>query len=118
MKSKIILKGLRFKAFHGYYAEEQRIGGDYMVDIEFNYNIVKAATTDSLENAIDYEEIYTLCKNEMANPRKLIETVGYEMASLLKDRYPAMDTLTLTIHKLAPPIAGQIDRVSIQIEIE
>lgn len=117
MKSKIILKGLRLKAFHGYYAEEQRIGGDYAIDLEFYYNIEKAAATDALEDAINYEEIFSLCKSEMERPRKLIETVGYDMARKIKEKYPSMEKILLTIHKLNPPVSGQVERVSINIEL-
>ena len=70
MKSKIIIQGMHFKAHHGYYLEEQKIGGQYIIDVEMEYDIQKAALDDNLEDTINYEVIYNLCKSEMAINRK------------------------------------------------
>lgn len=117
MRSKIILKGMHFKAFHGYYAEEQKIGGEYEIDCEFEYNIQSAIEKDALEDTVDYERIYAVCKAEMEKPKKLIETVGYELAQTLLQTFPIIQSLKLTIHKLNPPIMGHMDSASFTITI-
>ncbi|GAA5221417.1 dihydroneopterin aldolase [Membranihabitans marinus] len=115
MRSKITLKGMHFKAFHGYYAEEQKIGGEYKIDCEFEYDIQSAIEKDALEDTVDYEAIYAVCKEEMAKPKKLIETVGYDLGQTLLKSFPIIQSLQLTIHKLNPPIMGHMDSASFTI---
>ena len=116
MKSKIIIQGMHFKAHHGYYLEEQKIGGQYIIDVEMDYDIQKAVMDDNLEDTINYEVIYDLCKYEMAINRKLIETVGMNIVNRIKDRFPLVNQLILTIHKVNPPIDGLVDKASVRIE--
>lgn len=116
MKSKIIIKGMHFKAYHGYYLEEQKIGGQYIVDLEIGYNIIEAAREDNLEKTINYEKIYEICREEMMQKRKLIETVGLAILEKVKNISPDIKNITLDIHKINPPIDGLMDRASIRIE--
>lgn len=116
MKSKIIISGMHFKAHHGYYLEEQKIGGQYIIDVEMDYDISPAADHDNLDETINYENIYALCKKEMAINRKLIETVGMKIAHRIRAEFPNIGHLVLTIHKINPPINGLVDRASVRIE--
>ena len=117
MKSKIIIEGMHFKAHHGYYLEEQKIGGQYIIDIEMEYDIRPAAENDDLDKTINYEVIYELCKSEMAKSRKLIETVGLELTTLIREKFPRVEHIILTMHKVNPPINGLVDRASVRIEV-
>lgn len=108
---------MHFKAHHGYYLEEQKIGGQYIIDIEMEYDISPAAENDDLEATINYEIIYELCKNEMTKSRKLIETVGLRLTTLIREKFPRVQHLALTIHKINPPIDGLVDRASVRIEV-
>ena len=117
MKSKIIIEGMHFKAHHGYYLEEQKIGGQYIVDLEMEYDIRPAAEKDNLEETINYEIIYELCKSEMFTNRKLIETVGLHMIDRIQERFPDLKHMVLSIHKINPPIDGLVDKASVRIEV-
>jgi len=116
MKSKIIIKGMHFKAYHGYYLEEQKIGGQYIIDLEIEYDILQAAREDNLEKTINYERIYEICRKEMKQNRKLIETVGLSILERVKTISPDIRQVILYIHKINPPIDGLMDRASIRIE--
>ena len=61
----IAVEGLQFYSHHGYYKEEQVLGGKYIVDIYMKLNIDEASATDDLSKTINYEEIYQLTKTEM-----------------------------------------------------
>lgn len=108
---------MHFKAHHGYYLEEQKIGGQYIVDVEMEYDIRPAGEHDDLRETINYEVIYELCKSEMARSRKLIETVALELTNLIRARFPGVGHMVLTIHKINPPIDGLVDRASVRIEV-
>lgn len=117
MKSKIIIKGMHFKAYHGYYAEEQKIGGQYIIDLEMEVNIQEAAEEDKLESTVNYESIFELCREEMKINRKLIETVGLSILKRIQSRFPQVVHTVVEIHKINPPIDGLIDRASIRLEV-
>lgn len=116
MKSKIIIKGMHFKAYHGYYAEERKIGGQYIVDLEMEVNIQEAAEEDRLESTVNYENIFELCREEMKINRKLIETVGLSILKRIQAQFPQVRHTIVEIHKINPPIDGLIDRASIRLE--
>lgn len=116
MKSKIIIKGMHFKAYHGYYLEEQKIGGQYVIDLEIEYDILQAARQDNLEATINYEKVYELCRKEMKQSRKLIESVGLAILEGLQEQFPDVGQVVVEIHKINPPIDGLMDRASVRIE--
>lgn len=117
MNTKIIIQGMHFKAHHGYYLEEQKIGGQYSIDVEIDYDFLQAAETDSLDNTINYEILYELCKSEMAINRKLIESVGLSIARKIKSQFSEITRLVVIIHKINPPIDGLVDKASVRIEL-
>ncbi len=117
MTSKIIIQGMHFKAHHGYYLEERKIGGQYIIDIEMEYDIRQAAEHDNLEDTINYEKIYQLCKSEMTFSRKLIETAALNLIEKIQEKFPGVQHMIVTIHKINPPIDGLVDRASVKIEV-
>jgi hypothetical protein len=65
----IAIEGMQFYAHHGFYKEEQVIGGQYEVDVYMNTDIEGAATTDRLEMTVNYERVYGIVKEVMTNNR-------------------------------------------------
>lgn len=116
MKSKIIIEGMHFKAYHGYYLEEQKIGGQYRIDLEIEYDIEEAAREDNLEKTLNYEMLYQICKEEMKINRKLIESVGLAIMERIKGMIAHPGKIVVMIHKINPPIDGLMDRAIIRIE--
>lgn len=89
----IALEGMQFYAYHGFYEEEQIVGGQYVLDVYVEVDIDAAAMADDLYEAaeedseedveplsINYETIFLLCKKEMQQPSKLLETVAQRIA--------------------------------------
>ena len=54
MMGKVILNDIRVYAFHGCMEEEERIGSDYIVNLEVETDMQKPAESDLLEDAVDY----------------------------------------------------------------
>ena len=63
---KIVLEGMKFFAYHGYYKEEQTLGNHFLVDV-----YVELYSQEKNE----YETIYLIVKHEMAKTSKLLENV-------------------------------------------
>ena len=112
----IAVEGLQFYSHHGYYKEEQVLGGKYIVDIYMRLNIDEAAETDNLKKTVNYEEIYQLTKNEMEVHAKLIEHVCKRILDRVKAKYPNVENVKVRVSKHNPPLKGQVDRVYVELE--
>jgi dihydroneopterin aldolase len=113
----IAVEGLQFYAHHGYYKEEQVLGGKYTVDIYMEVNFTEAATADDLKKTIDYEKVYILTKQEMSIHSKLIEHVCNRIAHSIKNQFTEIEKLKVRLSKYNPPLKGNVERVFVEIEL-
>jgi dihydroneopterin aldolase len=112
----IAVEGLQFYSHHGYYKEEQVLGGKYMVDIYMKIDFDEAAATDDLKKTINYEEVYQLTKQEMEVHARLIEHVCKRILDKIKQRYPALQYIKVRVSKHNPPLKGNVERVYVELE--
>lgn len=115
---KIILEGLEFYAYHGFYPEEQKIGGMYHVDLEIETDLSKAAETDHLSSTLDYGSIYACVKAEMNENSKLIEHVAGRISNSLFRAFLEISKLKVKVSKINPPLAGKAALAAVVIEKE
>lgn len=113
--SRIALKGMQFHSFHGYYAEEQSVGNAYELDVLVDLKTMSANLNDDLSNTINYEEIYQICKRQMAIPQRLIETVGNLILADLRNELGTLVTYTVRIKKLSPLLGGLVDHALYEV---
>jgi 7,8-dihydroneopterin aldolase/epimerase/oxygenase len=113
----INIRGIRIYAFHGCLPEEAIIGGDYVVNIALKGDFSKAASNDKLEDTIDYVDVYKIVKREMGIRSNLIEPVAKRIAENLKRSFPSVKNLSVEVVKKNPPIGGEVDEVSVVVEI-
>lgn len=114
----ISIEGMRFRAFHGLYPEEQVLGSDFLLDVWIDTDISKARTvveddTVKLDNTVNYQTIFEICEIEMRQPQKLLETVVNSIIFRFKYQFPKMFEARLRVRKLNPPVGGQVDWASI-----
>lgn len=114
--SVIHLEGMHFYAHHGYHKEEQVLGGQYIVDIWLKTNLKEAAQRDKLNKTIDYEDIYQLVKEEMEVKANLIEHLCHRILRRIFVLYRSIDWMKVRVSKLNPPLKGNVDRVSVDLE--
>ena len=113
---KIALNGLELFAHHGFYAEEQVIGGRFIVDIEIETDFSVATKTDELGGTVNYEQLFEIVTSEMKLPSKLLEHVGQRIIERVIALSVKINKASLTIKKLNPPFAAKINSSSISIE--
>lgn len=116
MKHIVEVNGIKLYAFHGCLPEEEKIGGDYLVDIYLETDFSEAAKTDDLTKTIDYVIINRIVKKEMAIRSKLIEHVGQRIFEKIKIEVKSIDFLRVKVIKVCPPINGDVNNVAIIIE--
>ncbi|NRB62385.1 MAG: dihydroneopterin aldolase [Saprospiraceae bacterium] len=112
----IALEGMQFYAYHGFYEEEQKIGNHFIVDVQVETRVNKAAQMDDLAGTINYETLYTITRMEMRKPSQLLEHVGQRIIDKVSSQYPKVKNVRIRISKMQPPLGGRVDRAFIEME--
>ncbi len=98
----ISLNNVRFRAFHGVYPDERKKGNDFVVNMEVSY--LPEGTIYSLEDTIDYADLFEIINTTMQKPVDLLETVIQTIAHKVKEKFPQISSINVSVEKLNPPI--------------
>jgi len=113
---KIYFNQMEFYGYHGVFAEENKLGQRFKVDLELYLDLKKAGKTDELEHTINYAEVYQLCKEIVENEKyQLVERIAQEIAEQSLRKFPLLDELMVRVIKPDPPIQGHYDSVAVEI---
>jgi 7,8-dihydroneopterin aldolase/epimerase/oxygenase len=112
----IKLKNIRTYSYHGCLIEEGKIGSDYSVDLEVKTDLRKSALSDQLEDTVDYVLLNRIVEEEMANRSQLLEHVAHRIIKRIFDEVASISRITLAVSKLNPPIGGDVEAVTIEME--
>ena len=115
MSSKIYLRNVRFRAFHGVLPQEGIVGNDYLVNLVLDYDFSFAMKTDDLQGTLNYAEVYQKVREEMAVPSKLLEHVAGRIAHRLFSDFPEIQKLQLSITKVNPPMGADSDGAGVEV---
>lgn len=113
--NKIELEGMKFYAHHGCYREEQKTGTYFLVDLTIEGDLNKAAQSDNINDAVNYQKAYNFIKQEMQQTSHLLEHVAGRINKRLMQEMPEIEKVTIKVSKLNPPMGGQIEKVSVTI---
>ncbi|MBQ0118004.1 MAG: dihydroneopterin aldolase [Flavobacterium sp.] len=114
--SLIRLQNIRVFAYHGCLVEESKIGSDYVVDLEIKADLRKSWETDELEDTVDYVHLNRVVCEEMAIRSKLLEHVGHRIVRRIFSELPMVSRIKLGVSKINPPIGGDVERVTVELE--
>ena len=112
---KIILTDIEVYAYHGYFAEEQHIGGNFIVNLELEISVEKASLSDILEDTLNYQVAYDLVIEEMQKKSALLENVASRIIKRLFSASERVDTIKIKISKMNPPLGGIVKSVSVEL---
>lgn len=115
MTGKVALEGLEFHAYHGVYPHERSSGNKFEVDVVVQTEFSDSAFQDDLSGTINYENLYAIVKDEMAKPSKLLETVGYAIASKALEAFSEASSVEVQISKFNPPIGGVCKKATVTV---
>jgi len=115
---KIYVEGIKLYAFHGCMEEESKIGSDYEVNVTVWGNFDASIESDHLSDTIDYVHINQVVKEEMALRNKLLEVVVDRICFRLFKESPTVKKASVSVSKLAPPINGDVKRVTVQRKVK
>lgn len=112
----IALEQVRFRAFHGFYPEEQVIGNDFIIDV---YVTIPGTTpVDHLSDTVNYQELYDVVKAVMSVPQLLLEQVVTDISNTIRERYPRVKKTIVTLRKLSPPMEADLRNSMVSLEKE
>lgn len=115
MKTKMTLHNMHFYAFHGVMPHERIVGGEYRVTLHLEADFSAACTSDQLEDTLNYAGLYDLVKSEMETPSQLIEHLAGRIHTSIRERYPQIAQLSVTVAKLDPPVGGRMEAAEITL---
>lgn len=111
----IHLENMEFFAHHGHYDEEQIVGNKFLVNLTIETDMKPASRSDKLEDALDYQLVYKIVKEEMGKKSHLLEHIAGRILDALYKQMKGIDKATLKISKLNPPMGGMMDNVSVTL---
>ncbi len=115
MADRIILSGAQFFARHGVSAEERRIGGRFVVDVELDHDLRPSGASDNLADTISYSDVYRVVGEIVQGKSfQLVETLAEMIAQTLLARFPAR-AVRVRVKKQPPPLQGIVDYAGVEI---
>jgi dihydroneopterin aldolase len=115
MADRIILKGIQFYGYHGVPDAEQETGHRYEVDVTLEADLAGAAAGDDVAQTIDYG---TVAQDVIAlgtgRQFRLIEALAGALAEYTLQSQPRVDSVTVCVKKLLPPIAGVVEYAAVE----
>jgi len=116
MTSKIFLENVKIYAYHGVLPEEKIIGTYFIVNVELHADLWKSVGTDDLNDTINYAKINEIIHQQMEIPSELMEHVAGRILKNIKVAFPQISFVKVRITKTSPPMKGEMDGVSVEIE--
>lgn len=115
---KILLEDIRLYGYHGCLKEEQKIGSQFLVNLEISVALNEACQSDQLEDTFDYAAAYAIVCEEMKLPSKLLEHIAHRILERLFAASSLVTEAKVRVSKLNPPFGGDVKAVSVEIKRE
>lgn len=116
MEYRIRLERMEFRALHGCYELERKVGNRFTVDLEITAELGRAAAKDRVEHTVNYLTVYEAVRGQMRRTQHTLERVATNIIETLYADFPQIRHIRCTVSKLAPPLGGKIEKVSVVLE--
>ncbi len=113
---KVTLEQMHFYAHHGCYDTEQRVGGQFLVDLSYSYNAEDVVQSDDILRAVSYLDIYGVVQSEMNIASRTLEHVAYRISERLLSTFSELLTLEITLKKVSPPLGGDLRSAAVTLQ--
>lgn len=113
------IKGIAVNARHGVLPQEKVTPQNFIIDITFDYDCLKAAKSDDIADAVNYAEVcgvaYNVCANNSFN---LIEKLAYEIDFAIAEKFDAIQNISVTVHKPQAPVDVPFGDIAVCANLE
>jgi 7,8-dihydroneopterin aldolase/epimerase/oxygenase len=118
-RGNVFVERLELRAFHGCFAHERQSGQMFEINLDLTVDLREAAASDDLAATIDYGKVVAVTRKAFCGePRHLVEAAALDIAGALLEAFPRLDSATVRVGKLAPPIPDRLRAAGIQIEVK
>jgi 7,8-dihydroneopterin aldolase/epimerase/oxygenase len=115
MTDKIVLRGCQFHGKHGVSPEERAIGGRVVVDLELEYDLALAGTSDNLAHTVNYSDVFKTVRAQVEDQNfNLLEGLAHQIAEAVLAKFP-VTAVTVYVRKSPPPIKGIVESAGVEI---
>jgi len=111
----ISIENMEFYSYHGHYKEEQIVGNKFLVSLKIEANLQKPSESDELKDAINYQQVYELVKEEMEHKSHLLENIAKRILDRIFLEMEGIDQIQIRVSKMNPPVGGKMDCVSVTL---
>ena len=111
----IRLDGIYVRAFHGCYDLEQQVGNRFRVNIVIRTPLGDLPATDDVTQAVNYLTVFEIVERTMQRTQRTIEAAASNVIAAIKEAFPQIVEVECTVAKIAPPLGGKIDKVSVTL---
>ncbi|MBM7856026.1 dihydroneopterin aldolase [Desulfohalotomaculum tongense] len=112
---KIIMKGMRFYAYHGALPQEQQLGQQFEVDLELFLDLKAAGKTDDLNKTVSYADVYRLVQEIITGQKfKLIESLAETIAARVIADFN-VEQVNVQVRKPQAPVPGIFAYMAVEI---
>jgi dihydroneopterin aldolase len=115
MKTTVSLKGVEFFAYHGFYPEERKAGNKFIIDVEVELKSFDS-NDDNINDTVNYEDLFKICKKEMDKTQKLLETVVFNIISKVKSDLDNVTSGKVKLEKISPQLGGKVEKAIVEME--
>jgi len=109
----IQIENMEFYSFHGHFKEERIVGNKFLVDMTIETDMKIPAESDNLKDAINYQRVYEIVKQQMELKSHLLEHIAGRILDAIYTEMKGINKVTVKVSKLNPPMGGKIGSVSI-----
>ena len=113
--SKITLQGMEFHAYHGCLSHEKELGNTFILNLTIKLDTKLAGQSDNLADALNYQEVYDVVKEQMEIKSNLIEHVAQRIVDAVLQNFKQVKAVKLELSKLHPPLGAKVGAVTIKL---
>lgn len=119
MTGLIELQEMEFYAYHGCTDTEKKVGNRFIVNLWLEYDATKAAETDNIKDALNYQTAYEIVAEQMKITSSLLENVCKRILDALSQKFPhRLISAQIDISKMAPPMGGKMRSATVTMRLE
>ncbi len=106
------LHNVLFYAYHGIYEEEKVLGNEYELSADIQFHEANEVIY-SIQQTINYVEIYKIIQKRMDIPSPLLETIIMDIGNSIKKKYDNVRSIAIHLKKIHPTIMGMQGSVGV-----
>jgi dihydroneopterin aldolase len=109
----VSIEKVLFTANHGIFQEEKSVGNSFELSLFASYE--EKEPIHSIRDTVDYVVLFELAEGRMSKHHPLLEELASNIVADVKERFPFVKEIGISISKLHPPINRFRGQVNVKI---